>query len=136
VPSRLPLREFLAVVAAGGQPFYVVDGAEGRPVGLVSLRELRAILTEDAFLGALVVADAMAPWRSLSESANLREALRTFIESGHAALPVTTADTAAEVVGTLSHEDLITAYHQEMIRRRRDRRPQTQELPMVDARHE
>jgi chloride channel protein, CIC family len=131
VSQGMRVREFLEQVAKGGAQLFAVAGDDGRPIGLIALRDVRTLLVSDAPLRDLVVVrDAMTPWRSVSAKRNLREALQSFIESGYSEIPVVDDSDPPQTVGILSFQDLIAAYQYEIIRRRLEgtRRPATQQL--------
>ncbi len=108
------------VISRTGQGvFPVLDPAGGRLVGLLSLKNVRTVLFEDALRDVVVVGDLATAPACLHRADSLYDALRRFMETGHGQLPVVAGPgDEPPVLGLLDHGDVIRAYHREVGRRR------------------
>lgn len=118
VRSDLRLRDFLEHVSATAEWFFPVVDRAGKLVGVVSLAEVRAVISDPGALDVVLVGDAMAPLHTVSPSASLRAAMTIFIQTGASQLPVVHASEPDKVLGLLSQQDLIAAYNAEILRRK------------------
>jgi CIC family chloride channel protein len=120
VSSTMSLEEFLEHVSNTADSFFVVRGAGGDLEGIVSLSNVREVVTDSEFLKVALVTDAMWPFKSLSPEDDLRSALRTFLDSGYDHLPVVDPERPDQVLGMLSQQQIFAAYNAEILRRRLD----------------
>jgi chloride channel protein, CIC family len=118
IPVDMSLADFLSHVAGTAESFFVVADRHGQPVGMVTLGNVRSVVTEQEHLDIVLVGDAMMPVRSVAPGADLRAALTTFMETGHDHLPVIDPDQPHTVLGLLSQRQIFAAYHAEILRRR------------------
>lgn len=97
---------------------YPVVDEEGRLTGLLSVNDVRKVLLEDD-LGELVVVGEIAskPYFVTTDE-DLYSALLKFLDSRHDQLPVLGPQGGPHILGMLRHEDVISAYHRELSRRR------------------
>jgi CIC family chloride channel protein len=58
------------------------------------------------------------PLVTVTPEENLHDALLKFLKSDYTELPVVAEDDGNRIIGTLRHEDLISAYNQEVLRRK------------------
>jgi CIC family chloride channel protein len=112
-----PLREILAsTTTTTQQVFPIIDPADGL-VGVVSIRDLRIFLTEQAVPpGLLVASDLQSPeFRTVSPDEDLASALRKLYATGLDELPVVSENgDRNKVLALLNRHDIIAAYHKRM----------------------
>jgi CIC family chloride channel protein len=85
-------------------------------VGILSFPDLRAILFEDALSDLIVVGDLAEKPVAIGLNETLYEALIKFIHSGYGRIPILSEEFPGRLAGLLSLEELMRAYHQEMVR--------------------
>jgi CIC family chloride channel protein len=120
VRQDMRLADFLAHVAETAEWFFPVVDREGRPVGMVSLAEVRAVIADEGALDILLVGDAMLPLYSVAPQSSLRTAIAMFAASGHDRLPVIDPAQPHEVKGLLTQQAVMGAYNAELLRRKID----------------
>ena len=98
--------------------FPVYDGE--RLSGIVSLKTVRPVLFEHELDSILVVKDVALPIVTVNPEENLYSALAKFLRSGYTQIPVVDSNLPDRVLGYLHHEDLMSAYHKEILRRKTD----------------
>lgn len=96
--------------------FPVYDGK--RLSGILSLKTVRPVLFEQDVDSILVVKDVAMPLITLQPEENLYSALVKFLRSGYTQIPVVEPEDPDHVRGYLRHEDLMSAYNKEIIRRK------------------
>jgi CIC family chloride channel protein len=89
---------------------------EIRLVGILAFPHLRTILFEDALSDLIVVADVAEKSVAIGLNETLDEVLIKFISSGYGQIPILSEDRSGRLVGLMSLEELMRAYHQEMVR--------------------
>lgn len=118
IPADMNVRDFLQHVSATADSFFVVHNGRGELAGIVSLSNVRSVVSEQEYLDIILVNDAMWPFKSLAPDTDLRAALRTFLESGYDHLPVVDPREPNRVLGMLSQQQIFEAYNAEIVRRR------------------
>lgn len=114
----LRFKDLRRVIADTRQYVFPVVDAGGRLAGLLSLKNVRNVLFEDSLAELVVVGELATPPVSLAPDQDLNSALVTFLQSGHNQIPVVeTSDGEQKMLGMISHEDVIAAYHDEVSRR-------------------
>ncbi|MBU0513297.1 MAG: chloride channel protein [Proteobacteria bacterium] len=116
LPASMRFGELRRVLARSSHNHYPVVDREGRLTGILSLRDVRTILFEDAILDLVVVGDVAKDPVWVTTSETLYSALMKFIDSGFGTVPVVDVESGA-ILGLLDHEDVISAYHHEVDRR-------------------
>ncbi len=101
----------LAKLSQSPRPSILVQNDEGRPLGIISLEGVQAILAEPSLQGVVVAADVMVPVVRLTTADDLHAALHAFLETKSHALPVLegTGD-KAHVIGLITQDDVTVAY--------------------------
>jgi CIC family chloride channel protein len=84
--------------------------------GILSLPDLRPILFEDALSDLLVVGELAEAPVAITPNENLYEALIKFIRSGYGQIPVIDDQQPGHVIGTLSLQEVVNAYHLAILR--------------------
>jgi CIC family chloride channel protein len=118
VRQDLSLRDFLRHVSDTAEWFFAVVDPSGRPVGMLSLADVRAVIADDSALDVLLVGDAMLPLYSVAPAASLRTAIAVFAASGQDRLPVIDPQNPSQIVGLLGQRAVLAAYNTELLRRR------------------
>ena len=118
IPAGMNIRDFLDKVTETADSFFVVRRTrDEKLVGIVSLSNVRSVVTEGEYLDAIVVSDAMWPLRSVPPDLDLAAALEVFLESGYDHLPVVDPAQPREVLGMISHQQILSSYNAEILRR-------------------
>ena len=92
-----------------------------RLVGLLSVSSVRPILLEESLGDLLVCGELCGPAAQVSPDEDLYHALMRFLDTGYAQLPIIKyMENSMELIGLLRHEDVIAAYHNEVMLRSRD----------------
>jgi CIC family chloride channel protein len=116
--ASTPFQELREAISESGQSVFPVLDAYERVSGLLSLKNVRTVLFEDALSELVVVGELATGPVSLALDQNLYDALLTFLDSGHSQLPVVDYENGRQrVLGLLNHEHVIAAYHREVSRR-------------------
>ncbi len=98
------------ILGCEGTDFPVIDET-GTLRGIVPFKKLKPILMEES-LGDLLVAEELMEkpvWVDPQE--DLHSALLKFLESGHEQIPIMAQGPQSRILGMLSHQDIIVAYH-------------------------
>ena len=107
VEAGTPADEVLRLMMESDAPTVLVHDAEGACTGLISLRAVQGLVGHD-MLDGLLAADMSMPVTPLRETDDLHTALRVFLDSEAAALPV--VDANGLLLGVLTHADVDVAY--------------------------
>lgn len=118
LPASMSLHKFLEHVSKAADTFFVVRNPDGKLAGIVSLSNVRSVVSDHEFLEHMLVSDAMWPFLSVPPEMNLRDALAVFLESGYDHLPVVDPKNPDEPIGMLSQQQVFSAYNAELLRRR------------------
>ena len=116
LPMDMRLRQMKELMIRTRESFFPVVDEEIRLVGILSFPNLRAILFEDAMSELIVVGDMAEKPVFIGLNETLYEALIKFISSGYGQLPIIEDDRPGRLTGVLSLEELMEAYHQEMLK--------------------
>jgi CIC family chloride channel protein len=116
LPMDMRLKEMKKLMMRTRESFFPVVDEEIRLVGILSFPELRAILFEEALSELIVVGDLVEKPVAIGLNETLYEALIKFISSGYGQIPILKEDRPGRLTGVLSLEELMEAYHQEMLR--------------------
>jgi CIC family chloride channel protein len=116
LPMDMRLKEMKRLMTLTRESFFPVVDEEIRLVGILSFPDMRAILFEDALSDLIVVGDLAEKPVAIGLNETLYEALIKFIRSGYGLLPILEDERSGRLAGALSLEELMNAYHQEMVR--------------------
>lgn len=121
IEARMSIRDFLDKVTRTADAFFIVRrNSDNKLVGIVSLSNIRSVVTEGEFLDAIVVGDAMWPVICVTPDLTLAECLDVFLESGYGHLVVVARDDPDTVLGMISHQQILETYNAEIVRRQLD----------------
>ncbi len=110
------LADLRDVITETDQTYFPVKDREGNYCGILSLRSMRSIMFEHDLDDLVVVGDMMTPFVAVYLDENLNSCLQKFIEYDYGQLPVFSDEKLTELLGILTHEDVISAYQREVIR--------------------
>jgi CIC family chloride channel protein len=116
LPMDMRLREVRRLMKRTKESYFPVVDEEIRLVGILAFPHLRTILFEDALSDLIVVADVAEKSVAIGLNETLDEVLIKFISSGYGQIPILSEDRSGRLVGLMSLEELMRAYHQEMVR--------------------
>ncbi len=116
LPMDMRLREVRRLMKRTRDSFFPVVDEEIRLVGILAFPDLRAILFEDALSDLIVVGDLAEKPVAIGLNETLYEALIKFIRSGYGQIPILSEERPGRLAGIMSLEELMRAYHQEMVR--------------------
>ncbi|UCG20290.1 MAG: chloride channel protein [Deltaproteobacteria bacterium] len=116
LPMDMRLKEMKQLMMRTRESFFPVVDEEIRLVGILSFPDLRAILFEETLSDLIVVGDLVEKPVAIGLNETLYEALIKFISSGYGQIPILKDDRPGRLTGVLSLEELMEAYHQEMVR--------------------
>lgn len=118
IPAGMSIRDFLDKVTHTADAFFVVRrSSDNKLVGIVSLSNVRSVVTEGEFLDAIVVGDAMWPVICVKPTLSLADCLDKFVESGYGHLVVVDPDDPDKVLGMIAHAQILETYNAEIVRR-------------------
>ena len=116
--SDMRFAKLQEIIAGSRQNVFPVLDEAGRLAGLLSLTNIRTVLFEDSLRDLVVVGELCTKPVSLNLDHDLNSALMAFMQSGYHQVPVVDHDDGRQVVvGMLSHEAVISGYHDEINRR-------------------
>jgi len=111
IRTGTPLRDIMHLVSQDEhETFPVVDG-EGRMVGVITLAEVRRVITEQVIWDLVVVEEFLQEQvEPVFPSHDLHTALRRLTRGSVEELPVVAEEEPERVVGMISRKDVIAAY--------------------------
>ena len=116
LPVDMRLKDVRRLMIRTRESFFPVVDEETRLVGILPFPDLRAILFEEALADLIVVGDLAEKPVAVGLNETLYEALIKFISSGYGQIPILSDERPGRLAGVLSLEELMEAYHQEMLR--------------------
>lgn len=116
IPKTTPLQAFQNIVSENDLNYYPVIDEAGNLVGIISLRNARSVLFENEMGGLLIAEDLMTQPVTVVPSESLHSALKKFLEFNYGQLPVVDTRDEKQILGILSHEDIIEAYRREIMK--------------------
>ncbi|MBN1561176.1 chloride channel protein [candidate division KSB1 bacterium] len=118
VRQDMPLSRMQALFSEGQESCYPVVGHDDKIVGIISLRNARAVLFDNDVDDLLIAQDLMTRPVTVTPAESLKSALKKFIEFGYGQIPVVDYRDESRILGFLTHEDVIQAYDEEIKRRK------------------
>jgi CIC family chloride channel protein len=110
--------DFRDLVTHTDENYFPVVNEAGLLTGIVRLERMRSAVFHQELDDLVVVQDLAIPLFYLTPEDTLHEALVKFLESDFGELLVTDGADPPKLLGSLTHEDLIAAYHREILARR------------------
>nr|WP_232371138.1 chloride channel protein [Desulfogranum marinum] len=117
IRTHTPLHDLMDLVLTSSFPHFVVLDAQDRLAGVLSLRDVRAVLLDDSQdKDCVLAADLMSKKVvTVREDQNLEDAFHIFSSRHFSFLPVVAKDGPKRVVGYLKEGDLLTTYDQHIL---------------------
>jgi CIC family chloride channel protein len=116
LPVDMSFKELKRLMIRTRESFFPVVNEDFTLVGVLSFPDLRSILFEDSLSDLIVVGELADEPVAVGLNESLYDALVRFIQSGYGQIPIVRDDHPGELAGVLSLEELMEAYHREMIR--------------------
>ena len=112
------LPEILEQVLNNPFPHFMVNNEQGKLVGILTLRDVRAFLAQPGPAdSSITAADLMTrEVATVNETDNLEEAFHLFSKHHVSFLPVMSTSRPEIAIGCLKKDDLITAYNQHILK--------------------
>ncbi len=118
IPYNAPLKQWQDILANSQDLYFPVVNEKDEIIGVISFRNIRSILFEEELHEMVIAADLMTDLVTVTPQESLYSALEKFIKSDYGTLLVVDEKDPNKIVGLLRHEDLISAYNREVLRRR------------------
>ena len=113
-----PLKQWQSALANEKELYFPVVDQDDKIIGIISFKNIRSILFEDDLHEMILAADLMTELVTVHPDDSLFSALEKFIQTDYGTLLVVDEKNPDKVLGLLSHEDLISAYNREIVRRK------------------
>lgn len=116
ISESMPLEQIIWTFKTDNAPYlYVVD--DGRLTGIISFRDIRPLLAEEALLDLIVAHDiATRDLAIVTTDDTLQDALDRLTAKGVSQLPVLASGTSGKLVGTLTESAINAAYNSAIVR--------------------
>lgn len=118
VPRTMPYGKMKHLMAECSDKCLPVYSETGRIIGGINWEHARPIVFEHGLEDLLIAEDFMSPVETLNSEDTLYDALLKFLKTNQEELLVVSADDPDLVLGTLSNQNLATAYRREIVRRK------------------
>lgn len=117
IPESMPLSRIIWTFKTENAPYlHVVDG-EGRLTGMISFRDIRTVLHEDALNELLIAHDlATRDLVTVTTDDTLQEALDKITDRGVSQVPVLSSGKDRRLVGTLTESAINGAYNSAIVK--------------------
>jgi CIC family chloride channel protein len=116
VPESLPFGRLVERFAHGTATYYPIVDAQGLMTGILSMKDMRTLLTEPSVADLVVAKDIATPnVITVTPSDSLAAAMEKFAHKGIPFLPVVDDADRRRLVGRLHRRDVLAAYNQAII---------------------
>jgi CIC family chloride channel protein len=109
-------KELKRLMTMTRESFFPVVDDDFRLRGILSFPDLRPILFEDSLSDLLVVGELAEEPVAVGLNESLYEALTKFIRTGYGQIPIVDDGQPGHVVGMLSLQEVVQAYHRAILR--------------------
>jgi len=116
LPVDMRFKELKRLMTMTRESFFPVVDDDFKLTGILSFPDLRPILFEDTLSDLVVVGELADNPVSVGLHESLYEALIKFIRTGYGQIPVVDDDDQRRLVGMLSLQELVNAYHLAILR--------------------
>jgi len=116
LPMDMRFKELKRFMTTTRESFFPVVDDDFRLRGILSFPDLRPILFEDSLSDLLVVGELAEEPVAVGLNESLYEALTKFIRTGYGQIPIVDDGQPGHVVGMLSLQELVQAYHRAILR--------------------
>ncbi|MDY7031367.1 MAG: chloride channel protein, partial [Thermodesulfobacteriota bacterium] len=119
IPQDMTLREILTVVTDTTNSYFPVIDENDKMVGIMSLDDIRNVMFEEGLSELVNAKDIAIPdVITVTPMDDLQDALRKFTLKNIEELPVVEQEDQRKVIGMLSRRDVLSAYDNELKKRR------------------
>ncbi|CCH48028.1 chloride channel protein [Pseudodesulfovibrio piezophilus] len=117
IPQSMPLEQIVWTFKVKNAPYLHVVDEENRLTGIISFRDIRAVLNEDGLLNLIIAHDlATRELVTVTMDDTLQEALDQITDKGVSQLPVLTSKMRPQLAGTLTESAINAAYNSALVR--------------------
>lgn len=122
IPENAPFKRIMELITTSRDSYFPVVDGEGGLSGIISIQNVREILLDSAELADIVVAKEIATENviTVTEDANLNEAMERFAMKDIEQLPVVKAGDPRRIVGMLRRTDVLAAYKKEVLKKAKE----------------
>jgi CIC family chloride channel protein len=118
ISHSMPLGQLLRLVEESRFSFYPVVNGTGDLEGVLSLQDVKSLITKRGLEDLVIVKDVMPGYiQTLTEDETLASALQKFGLQDVEALPVVYKENPKKIVGILKRSDIITFYNRKLLER-------------------
>ena len=116
--TRTPFHDLVHDILASPFPHFIILDEQDRLAGVLTLRDIRALLADPNYSGEGVVAGDLMKTSviTLTEDQNLEEAFHLFARHNISFMPVLARGDEKKVLGCLRKDDMLNAYNQHVLR--------------------
>ena len=114
--ESMTFKDLKETISTTRESYFPVLDDNGKITGILNLHDIRTVLFEEALHDLVVVGELAGPPVTINPDDDLFTALSQFIDSGYGQIPV--VDDDGTIWGLLEHEDVISAYRQQIIKRK------------------
>ena len=115
--SSMKFKDLKEVICQTRESYFPVIDDRGNLTGILNLHDIRYVLFEDALSDLVVVGELAGPPVYVRPEDDLFQALSKFLDSGYGQIPVIDTKNGQNIWGLLAHEDVISAYQEQIIKR-------------------
>ena len=115
VKEKTTLKELMEQFTQSEHQSYPMVDDAGRLTGVVDGRLLRSVIRDSAAHGLVLAKEIAQRAATVTPSESLFTAVRTMVSGRYTDLIVVAEDDATRVIGTVSRNDIITAYNHELL---------------------
>ncbi|MGB2698283.1 MAG: chloride channel protein [Candidatus Zixiibacteriota bacterium] len=118
ISQSMPMGQLMKVVEESRFNFYPVMNDQGELEGVLSLQDVRNLITKRGLENLIIVKDVLPGYTQiLTEDETLASALQKFGFRDVEALPVVDEDNPKKLIGVLKRSDIISFYNRKLLER-------------------
>jgi len=118
ISQSMPMGQLLRLVEESRFSFYPVVNSTGGLEGILSLQDVKRLITKRGLEDLVIVKDVMPGYvQTLTEDETLASALQKFGLQDVEALPVVDKENPRKLVGVLKRSDIVTFYNRKLLER-------------------
>ena len=119
LPNNMTFGQFRRLIVETDASYFPVQNAQGILIGTVSIKSTRSGIFEQGLDNLVLLSDIVSPVVTATPDDNLYTALVKFLKYNYNQIPVVDPEDPNKILGTLRHEDLIHAFHKEVLERKK-----------------
>ena len=117
IPAAAPLSQIIWTFKTENAPYLHVVDDDGRLIGIISFRDIRAVLQEEGLLNLIIAHDiATRDLVTVTTDDTLQEALDKITDRGVSQVPVLSSGKKGLLVGTLTESAINAAYNSAIVK--------------------